>query len=393
MIRRIPKSLPMTTHSDHPEQNLPKLSDADARLIDRLLGGDASETSTSEVGPAYEARVQRVLDLLGRWEASDPGQDLAERTLTQIITAQPTSLSPEDGVALDALLALRSQGLSTGPMPAGTGVRAQRVQEVLSVLDHSADEPVPEGLVSRTMRVIEDDRAEQRRLSFASASASGRWRPAGGGIRQIATTAALLLMVISVLLPVLNNGKRDAMITQCEKNLAGLGLNLQQFAEDNSPQQTDILKEHFASRKVDGSRVPPSEVNVFVLLGKQNVSPDQVECPSALDPETAYYNGQNPAGGVPIRVLLNANDHPVFADTNPLYRFTSRGLVRDTAIPGMTQSRNHDGVGQNVLISDGSVKWKVRPTVLRPSRDQEDNIWLFQRPSAGDNEPDVFLTP
>ncbi|MFN3165737.1 MAG: hypothetical protein ACE37H_01595 [Phycisphaeraceae bacterium] len=397
----------MTSSPDQPDRDLPRLRPEDARLIDRLLGGEALPDANEKVGPAYEARVRRLLDLIGRWDAQDPEPGLARRTVGRVLAAEPASLSHEDGVALDALLALRRQGLPTGPMPAESRARAERIERLLSVLDRSADEPVPEGLVGRTMRAVEADRAERRRQAFANQTASGRWGGAGISIRQIATTAALLLMVLSVLLPVLDKGKRDAMIAKCEQNLAGLGVDLQQYASDNKqslamtdqPDKPDApvadplghLKP-FARHNIDGTRIADDRVSLFVRLAERNVSSDHFRCPAG-DPDapSAVYNGQNPVAGGPFRVFLEPR--PIFADTNPLYRLTPDGLVRDRTIPGMTQSKNHDGVGQNMLISDGSVRWNVRPALHRAGRDKEDNIWLFQRPEADDAEPDIFLTP
>ncbi|MGB0768462.1 MAG: hypothetical protein ACPGYV_12220, partial [Phycisphaeraceae bacterium] len=65
--------------------------------------------------------------------------------------------------------------------------------------------------------------------------------------------------------------------------------------------------------------------------------------------------------------------------------------VRNVDTPGLTRSRNHDGIGQNVLISDGSVKWMVRPAVNQ--HDTSDNIWLYQPQDRRDNASDIFLTP
>jgi hypothetical protein len=394
----------MTTSPNHPELDLPRLRPEDARLIDRLVGGEAAQETSEEVGPAYETRVRRLLDLVGRWDASDPEPGLAQRTVGRVLAAEPVSLSHDDGVALDALLALRRKGLSTGPMPAESRARAERLEQVLSVLDRAADEPVPEGLVGRTMQAVEADRAERRRQAFAGQTASGRWGGAGISIRQIATTAALLLMVLSVLLPVLDKGQRDAMIAQCEQNLAGLGVDLQQYASDNKDSLA-VTEEPvapvadplghlkpFARHNIDGTRIADDRVSLFVRLAERNVSSDHFRCPAGEpDAPGAVYNGQNPVAGGPFRVYLEPR--PIFADTNPLYRLTPNGLVRDRAIPGMTQSKNHDGVGQNMLITDGSVRWNVRPAVLRAGDDKEDNIWLFQRPSPGDTEPDIFLTP
>ena len=393
--------------NDPCERAYPTLSERDAALVDRLIAGETIGPDDVPAGMPPESdaerveRAQRLLGLLKHWQAPDPEAGFASQTVGQVLCADPVKVSDADGEALAALLELRRQGLETGPMPAGAKVRAERVAGVLSLMDRVKDEPVPGGLVKRTMQTIERDREEERRRSAMRIGGPNDTRPGGFNIRQLATTAALLLMVLSVLVPMLQKGQRDAQIAECSQNLAGLGADLQSFAIDNkasarptaSTHSPGIFKElsGFARKDLDGAEVPASRVNLFVLLDQRRIESQHMACPSA-DPKTnaGYYNGQNPIAGGPLRVFLQSR--PIFSDTNPLYRVTPKGLVRDTTIPGLTRSQNHDGVGQNVLVSDGSVKWTVRPAVLNTSK-QEDNIWLLQPSGDAQSEPDVFLTP
>lgn len=387
---------PEKPQRDEGNPNAIKLSPADTDLIDRLVSGEPVDLSSDA---ARGERAQALLGLIGRWEADEPSAELTGQTISRVVTNDPVSLSSEDGQVLDALLALRRAGLSNGPMPADQRERADRVGGVMALLDRSPRKPVPRGLAERTMAAIEHDRAEQRRLSrMSSAGGILQGRSGGFSVRQLATTAAMLLMVLSVLLPMLDKGKRDAMITACGQNLAGLGGDLQSFADDHKgsiqPQPPTIFRElsGFASRELDGSKVPTARVSLFILRDQQRIDSDHLSCPSvASDHNASYYNGQNPIAGGPLRIFLKPR--PIFADTNPLYRVTPTGLVRDTKIPGLTQSKNHDGTGQNVLISDGSVKWTVRPSVYQDNEEQEDNLWLLQRPAKGSDDADVFLTP
>ena len=391
--------------------DLRSISPADAAMLDRVLSVDAGEAVAGSAEQAArgnqaergeqagrgeqaerEDALRRVLSLLDRWEAQDPEVGLADRTVVGVLTADPVALSDEDAAALDALLALRRGGLERGPMPAGSGARAERVSRLLGVLDRMPEQSVPQGLAERTAQAVDRERERERKL--AAAASSGFGFAGGVSIRQIAATAALLMVLGSVLLPMLDRGRRDALIAQCGANLAGLGGNLAQTACERVG-KTDHLTEYFASREIDGTRIAPSKVNVFVLLDKQNVDRASLECPSAEDRATAYYNGQYTNKNAPdqvLRLFKNGN-RPVFADTNPLYRYTIAGLVRNASMPGMTQSGNHEGFGQNVLFTDGSVQWKRRPTVQRAGSDEQDNIWLFQAPKPGQSEPDVFLTP
>lgn len=385
---------------DAPQPESATLSPADSALLDRLLAGESLASLVDANEPDRAERVSRLLSLLEQWEARDSDAGLAQRTLANVLGAIPVSLSADDGEALDAYLDLRRQGLTDGPMPTGVRERVANLQGVLSVLDQATDEPVPAGLADRTMQAIHRDRQQQQQRSALSTMAIASDRAGSIGIRQIATTAALFIMAVSILLPMLNNAKRSAEIAQCSENLAGLGGDLQQIAFDykgqtHRPDQPDtgvfnpLAK--FARTNLDGSTIPANQANFFVLMDEQRVASKHLACPtgSRNDP-AALYNGQNPAAGGPFRLFIKAR--PIFADTNPLYTVTDKGLVRDEAVPSLSQSINHAGRGQNVLISDGSVRWMVRPAVVRDA-EVSDNIWLYQPTKNDDQDGDVFLTP
>lgn len=377
-----------------------RLSPADAELLDRLLAGQELADVVGVDEPDRAERVSRLLSLLDQWEAVDAEPDLTQRTLTSVLSANPVSLSTRDSEAIDALLELRAQGLSDGPMPEGVRERMTAVHGVLELLNHAADEPVPAGLAQRTMQAIDKDRLAQQQRSAVSTMNIASHRQGTIGIRQIATTAALLLLSLSILLPVLSNAQRDAQIAQCKQNLAGLGSDLQQIALDHkgntyrsTQPEADTFNPlaKFARTDVDGSILPPAEAGYFVLLDQQRIASEHLSCPAGQPNDaTALYNGQNPAAGGPFRIFLKPR--PIFADANPLYRVTAKGLVRNQNIPSLSRSLNHNGAGQNVLISDGSVQWMIRPAVQRDAQNS-DNIWLYQPDADADQDEDIFLTP
>ncbi|MEO0474514.1 MAG: hypothetical protein AAF085_00905 [Planctomycetota bacterium] len=388
----------MQYEKNQPEER--RLSRADAELLDRLLAGEPLAEVVGADEPNRAEHVSRLLSLLDQWEAGEAEPGLAERAVTGVLAANPSTLSMEDGQALDALLDLRRQGVADGPMPAGVRERAVGVREVLEVLDLAEGEPVPTGLAERTMQAIEKDRQARQQRSVMAGMHLGSDRQGSISIRQIATTAALIVMSLSILLPMLNNAHRDAMIAQCSSNLAGLGGDLQKIAFDYKGEthraaqpESDTLNPlaRFARSGLDGSTIPASRAGYFVLLDEQRVSAEHRYCPTGTSSDpTAIYNGQNPAAGGPFRMFLEAR--PIFADTNPLYAVTPEGLVRQPDVPILTRSANHEGKGQNVLISDGSVEWMIRPAVQRGA-DTNDNIWVFQPEDDAEANDDIFLTP
>lgn len=388
----------MQNDMNHPDSL--RLSRADAELIDRLLAGETLAELIDADEPNRAEHVSRLLSLLDQWEAKDAKPGLAQRTLVGVLATDPVTLSAQDGQALDALLDLRRQGLTDGPMPAGIRERVPGVNQVLGLLDHASDEAVPTDLSQRTMQAIEHDRQSRQQRTTLSTMAIASDHAGSIGIRQIATTAALLILAVSILLPMLNKAQRDAEIAQCNINLAGLGSDLQQVAFDNKGATHRAARPEdnvfnplakFARTGVDGSRLPANEAGFFVLLDEQRVASKHLSCPTgSKDDPAALYNGQNPAAGGPFRVFFKPR--PIFADTNPLYKVTPKGLVRQSDLPSLSRSLNHNGAGQNVLISDGSVQWMVRPAVQRNGQ-ASDNIWLYQPDDETDLTEDVFLTP
>lgn len=388
----------MHKDTNHPEH--PRLNRADAALIDRLLAGETLAALVDAGEPNRAEYVSRLLSLLDQWDAEDAKPGLAQRTLSGVLATELVTLPGADGQALDALLDLRRQGLTDGPMPSGVRERVAGVQSVLQLLDLAPDESVPSGLAQRTLQAIDRDRKNQQQRSALSAMSIDTGRQSSIGIRQIATTAAMLLLAVSILLPMLSNAQRDAQIAQCGQNLAGLGSDLQQIAFDNKgvthrPAQPEAAVFNplakFARSGLDGTTRPDSEAGYFVLLDEQRLDSQHLSCPtgSRQDP-AALYNGQNPAAGGPFRVFLKPR--PIFADANPLYRVTPKGLVRQDDVPSLTRSTNHAGAGQNVLISDGSVRWLIRPAIQRDAQ-ASDNIWLYQPKDGADQDDDIFLTP
>lgn len=377
-----------------------RLSPADAELLDRLLAGESLADVVDTDEPIRAERVSRLLSMLDYWQAGESEPGLSQRVLTSVLSSAPVSLSSRDAEALDTLIDLRRQGLADGPMPSGIRERATALKQVFSLLDRTSDEPVPVGLAQRTMQAVEQDRQTQRRRSASSTMAIAGDRQGTIGIRQIATTAALLLLCISILLPMLSNAQREAQIAQCHKNLAGLGSDLQQIALDHKGathqpmrNDTELLNPlaKLARTNLDGSTIPAARASYFVLMDKQRVTSQHLACPTGAkgDP-AALYNGQNPAAGGPFRMFLQAR--PIFADANPLYRVTEQGLLRKDNISELTRSVNHADRGQNVLISDGSVRWMIWPTLERGDQ-TSDNIWLYQPGDQTDQSDDVFLTP
>lgn len=390
-----------------------RLCDADARLLDLLI-----EQGPAAL-PADDPRARRLLalwELVGTWPTEQPDKALVRRTLAKLAQAASESqtfsastfasicLGPADADLLDALVESGQLHATAGPRPAGSARRTAAIQGLLGLLDRAADErqaPAPD-LTARTLAHIAAYDAGQRSLSLTDRPATGRTGPLASPVvlRRLGSAAALVLISLSVLLPVLEKSKQHAQALACQDNLreAGQGLAAYSQAHDGLlPQNaanTFSLLSRFAEDRLEQSpadgAVPASRIDLFVLPRQGYIAAAELVCP-AIDPADraaagSYYNAQNAIAGGPIR--LSDLDAPLLADNNPLFSLDGNGLSRRADLPDQSPSRNHNAAGQNVLSRDASVRWIIKPVV--DNHDRADNLWLND---AAPGQADAFLTP
>ncbi|MEM1355534.1 MAG: hypothetical protein AAGH88_11690 [Planctomycetota bacterium] len=380
------------------------LSPADARLLDLLI----------EQGPAAlptgNLRAERLLAawrLLEHWPAERPGPDLARQTLERLSRANAPAtsvrLSVEDAELLDSLVELGRLHRDQGPLPARSSERATALRGLLALLDQVPGEASPsKTLAEQTLARVMDHESQQ--LTLRQNNLPAMTEPTASSaallVRRLGSVAAIALVSLSVLLPMLSKSHRDGQILACRDNLREAGHGLTAYSEANDgllPQNaanTFSLLSRFAGDSTaqspaDGA-VPASRINLFVLPKQGYLTTAALACPAA-DPTarqagSGYYNAQNVIAGGPIR--LDELSAPLLADNNPHYALTGNGLTRVGDLPDDTASPNHGGTGQNVLARDGSVRWIIKPRVHR--HDRSDNLWVND---AEPDQSDAFLTP
>ena len=345
-----------------------------------------------------------------------------ERPMTRI-----TSLSPEDAAAADAVLASRALGSdAAGPVPAGLSERAEAVRVLLGTLEAGwvAEDPADD-LADRAVQRMIDERQRRRfSLQIAQAAGSGMHRGRGGfgGFqwRQITTAAAMVLIALGLLLPVLNRVRTGSQQAQCGNNLATAGIGFGGFAQDHN----DALPRYQpgevwwkigrpTSVSHDG-RSESNSANLYLLIRKGYTSPRELACPEnphanpatlTADhadwptPESVSFSYQNQTTPKPIR-LTAVPLIPLLADRNPLFVVKGERLGK-ASCGDAAPSRSHGQRGQNILFSDGRVTWTLGPRLQRLGGGQ-DNIWTMahvptRRVSGDEAAPDPaldsFLSP
>ncbi len=385
---------------DAPQPGWTPLTPADAAALDAALGELAGHAPAER-----DARVRAVLALLGRWHADDPPATLVDAALARVESlrsaqAGRVTLCDGDARALDALMDQRAAGAEDGPVPAGLRARRDAFWALLRLLDtdRPGSEPSPVGLADRTLAHIE----RQRWALAATQAAAEAGAPHRGwtlGLRQAGTVAALVLISLSLLLPVMSKARADAEQATCRANLAKAGTGLTQYANDHREGLPAGPTFGALSAFVDdhrGDAAATSAIHLLTLPREGYLRQEQLTCTSA-EPTLVMgglYSAQAIEGTRALR--LPAFNGPVMADTNPLYTIRDGRLTR---LPGWdnTASQNHRDAGQNVLMADGSVAWVLRPVVT--PYDDHDNIWtqraVLKRDAdqTDDTDYDAFLVP
>ncbi len=268
----------------------------------------------------------------------------------------------------------------------------QRAENLLQVLGLLNDYPVEDGddtLVHATLATIdrhEDEKAA--RLSFdaahdgmAEVQASGRrFR-----LPDFISVAAVILIALGVLWPMMNQMRHRSIDANCENNLRQMAHAFSNYAADFD----GAMPMAMAGPSLGWDDVK-NVINLGPLVEGGYCDRGHLNCPGVQEHEHAdasySYQVQIPGrrvvwGGGPMSLVLS--------DRNPLVDAYHSGRV----VPAMTISLNHDGRGQNVLASDGATLWLKQPVI-----GSKDNIWLphgvstLRRGAAPADPTDTFLT-
>lgn len=324
------------------------------------------------------------------------------------------TLSEADALAVDRVFEARCRRPSDNqPEPTDSeerfdDPRQQQVARLLELLNEYATDDVDSDqanaldLVEATMAMI---RRRSRLANFNDRTASGsaaiappslRFRSddeamvtEANGLqlrvnwRDLLSIAAVILLMASVAIPMLDNARILATRQKCCSNLLGAAVGFSQFADDYDGSMPRV----FADGTVPQNNWLVSHANsanLFDLASRQYVKPQTLSCPGAeatfsdFDDllagtnwpklSEASYAYQNQFG--PYHAIWNNPMGPmaVLSDHNPIADASSNsGSLHADAL-----SPIHGGKLQNILLSDGSVMQSDRPYV------GPDNIWLPQ---------------
>ncbi len=294
-------------------------------------------------------------------------------------------LSPDDERVLDELV---DAGFDREVMVGMAAADRERAERLFGLMQLLHDYPVEDGddtLVHATIARI-DRHDDERAARFAFDAQREDTATSKRLIRlpDFITVAAVLLIAVGVLLPIMNTLRKHSVDQGCANNLRYVGYGFGAYAADNDGALPVALAG--TNRTWDMFH---NVVNLGPLVEGGYCSDGHLDCPGVHERYTgASYSYQCQLLGAGLRWGSDARQTVVLGDRNPLIdAYGSRERMPDTTI-----SFNHGGRGQNVLGNDGSTIWLERPVIGR-----SDNIWLPRgmselRKGATPSEPgDAFL--
>lgn len=400
----------MRTEGDdqlNPSQySTPRLGPDDEQALDALAAGGFTQPPAT----AREEQIVKLLRTLDHESTTEASARTRQRDVRVGVTmarvarlaqqaggsrsvheAQGDELSVLDQDAVDAFVLA---GYRANKVPGALTDRA-RAAEGLGVLLESGLGGVAGGRGDRIEATLAAVRQSRMRLQPLETMRSGR-----GGMRwsDLISVAAVLMIGASIVWPVSASMRASAQQAACAGNLASVAEALGLYAGNNR-EAMPVAAAGWGgweaprdARWWSVGRPGSNSANLFRLASLGYTKLGAMACggnPSAVremgesDPSHPYSDWtdlKQVSYSFQIRVPEPGAQFAWRGDRGPAILLADRSpvvlrAVQNQVIFPMQNSPNHDGRGQNVLKSDGSVAWLESP--FDTSEDPRgDNIWL-----------------
>jgi hypothetical protein len=272
-------------------------------------------------------------------------------------------LTPDDERVLDALADDGFAPDAKDALPADDRDRAERLEALMHLLRDYPVEDSDDTLVHATLaRIDRHEDEKSARLKFDT-NAEGR------GARRIRvpdfiSVAAVLLIVLGVVIPVLSHVQQRSVDLRCSNNLRYAGYAFSQYAADHDGK----LPVAVAGKSISWDSMA-NILNLAPLIAGDYCDDGHLNCPGAehADGVGSSYSYQCQPSGEELVWGQGPRTTLILGDRNPLVDAFRSGELIDS----LTISLNHGGRGQWVLGSDGAPIWLETPVIGRGDR-----IWV-----------------
>jgi hypothetical protein len=365
----------------HPQT---ELSQADAQAIDALID---ARFNLSRVPQAMQGRAQNAAKLLALLDGEvETDSTLVDVTLARILRAgAPGHADPaeavlcgDDAEALDAYVAADYRAGKVAP---SLRPRAEQIESMVKLVSQTPAGRSSTALVDSTMRrVMTTADANLDPIPISRAS--------GFRLADLVSVAAVLLMGVAVLWPILSTVKTYQQKGNCEANLGSVASALGLYTAD-SRDSFPMATASYGGSWMDVGTTPDrsNSSNLFTLVKTGYAKLHDLACPgnqcAVTGPAAPEAHDWRSLPEVSYSYYIMFGPHRPTAITNPrtvILADKSPVAIRVSTgerIPFPEEnSPNHGGKGQRVLRADGTAAWLSSP------KDGGDNIWLTRKQQA-----------
>lgn len=308
---------------------------------------------------------------IGSWDSS--GGDSSAKSLGAE-DARAVDLLIEHGFDLD-------RALSAHPELAP---RLSAAHALFARMDAVEVEPPDPALIDATLaRIAREETARESRMRVGPGSDRALVGVSPSRWKDFVAVACVAIMLLAIGMPLSTWLRGRSIDARCSANMRTIAGALDTYTKDHGALPfAASLGADFAS--LLDWRGYQNSSHLSPLHEHQYCDPGCLCCAGA--PEGAGYAFQVPSRMADWR-WRGGERVPVLSDRNPIIDFERRGL-RVASLVG--NSPDHDGRGENMLFTDGSIEFVTTPVLLIPRRatgaarsPAPEHVWL---PSTGTGE-------
>ena len=300
----------------------------------------------------------------------------------------------------------------------------------LEHLDHEACAVCPDHLVEKTLEKLYSHTAQTApvsqldKLLQAESEKIVTKRPSfWRSLAEAAAVAAGVIILSSLFVPVTRQMRAMAWQKACQANLSKIAQGVTRYAGENSNFLPAVATKAGNPWWKVGSTEPQNQSNtrhVWLLVKKNYVEPEVFVCPGGtrenlmkLDraqiaslsdfPDRRYITYSFKLICEPNKAFYPSSATPLMSDTNPIFEtcLKNPGCISKSEFDPITlsekllkiNSSSHRGKGQNVMFSDGTVKFTSQRVFGQDDIFTVKDQQVYRGTEMPTCEKDVFLVP